>query len=184
MTIHRAAISLAGAASILAFATPAVAQVDDEIVLSIMRQCARIDDPAARLACYDNNIRSAGANPRNNTVRSNRSAPQADSSVGAQGFGGEDVRTTNRAPERYTPPAPAGAEADEITATVASVTPREPGIYLVTLEDGAQWLFTDPVSNSFAPPRRGDTVEVMRGSMGSYLLRFDNQQPVRVRRVR
>ena len=29
-----------------------------------MRECAKIDDPTARLACYDNNIRAGGANPR------------------------------------------------------------------------------------------------------------------------
>ena len=59
---HRASLVLAGAAAAFA-AAPATAQVSDQIVVNIMRECAKIDDPTARLACYDNNIRAAGGNP-------------------------------------------------------------------------------------------------------------------------
>ena len=185
---RHAAFSLAGAASLIAFAIPASAQVSDDIVMNILRECARIDDPTARLGCYDNNVRTAESMARNTipgetVVRDGTGAPLSGSG-GVSGFGDEDLRAGS-APARYVPPPPGGsAQADEITATVASVRPREPGIYLVTLEGGAQWLFTDPVDSSFTPPRPGATVEVMRGSLGSFLLRFDQQQPVRVRRIR
>ena len=64
--------------------------VADNIVLNIMRECARIDDPTARLACYDNNIRAAGGNP--NSVPGQMGAPSGGSAVealvaaGAGGF--------------------------------------------------------------------------------------------------
>ena len=32
-------------------ASPATAQVSDEIIVNILRNCAQIDDPTARLAC-------------------------------------------------------------------------------------------------------------------------------------
>ena len=51
----RASFLLAGATVAVA-ALPATAQVSDQIVLNIMRECAKIDDATARLACYDNNI--------------------------------------------------------------------------------------------------------------------------------
>src|SRR5690554_4011201 len=44
------------AAALASFAASAAAQVSDSAVLNIMRECAKIDDPSARLACYDNNI--------------------------------------------------------------------------------------------------------------------------------
>jgi len=54
----------------------------------------------------------------------------------------------------------------------------------VTLEDGAQWVFAEGVTSQFRLPRRGDTVEIERGSLGSFLMRVDGQSPVPVRRLR
>ena len=181
MTAHRVAILAAAAIAATATAVPATAQVSDEIVLNIMRECARIDDPTARLACYDNNIRNAGGNPRS-SVPGAMARPQGGpgapiTGAGPQGFGQEDVRT----PERFATPA---GEVDEIRSRVAGVTQRAPGQYLIELEDGAQWLFVDTVDFSYSPPRRGSTIEIRRGAMDSFLMRFDNQESVRIRRVR
>lgn len=180
MIAHRAAILLTGAALLAALPAPASAQIADDVVLNIMRECARIDDPTARLACYDNNIRSAGANPRNTVpgevrVQGGAGAPIAQG--GPAGFGREDIRT----PERFNA-APAG-EASEITARVTEVTERQQGIYLLTLEGGAQWLFTQGVDISYSAPRVGSTVEIRRGALDSFLMRYNNQPSVRVRRI-
>ncbi|MXO64411.1 hypothetical protein [Altericroceibacterium endophyticum] len=156
--------------------TPATAQVDDAIVLNILRECAKIDDAQARLACYDNNIRAAGGKPRSNTVP-NASASGASASTGNDTFGAEDIRK----PERF---APAPENRDELSARVASVRERQPGTYLITLESGAQWLFTESVSSSYRPPRRGSTVEIKAASLGSYLMVADGQAGVRVKRVK
>jgi len=64
------------------------------------------------------------------------------------------------------------------------VRPREPGIYAVTLEDGAEWLFAEGVSSSYRVPRAGSVVEIERGALGSFLMSFDDQTPVPVRRIR
>lgn len=181
MTAQRALILLAGTAFLSVAAAPASAQIADDVVLNIMRECARIDDPTARLACYDNNIRSAGAAARNTipgetVVERSSGAPLASS--GASGFGREDVRTADRF--RAAPP----GELAEITATVSSVTPREPGIYLITLEDGAQWLFSDSVGPGYRLPRSGSQIEIRRGALGGFLMSFGNQQVIGVRRVR
>ena len=54
----------------------------------------------------------------------------------------------------------------------------------MTLEDGAQWQFVEGVPLSYNPPRRGASVEIRSASMGSYLMRYQGQAAVRVRRVR
>lgn len=180
MMAQRATFLAAGAASLLLAGTPAVAQVNEGIVLNIMRECAKIDDPTARLACYDNNIRAAGGTPRA-VVPGQMPAPQGGGAPVAantpQGFGSEDVR----GPQRFATPS---GQLQEITARVSSVRPREPGIYAFTLEGGAQWVFAEGVNSAYRVPRAGSTVEIDRGALGSFLMRFDNQQPVPVRRVR
>jgi hypothetical protein len=176
----RASILLAGACLAIA-AAPAAAQVSDEIVLNIMRECARIDDPTARLACYDNTIRAAGGNPR--SIPGQMPAPSGSGAVveprSVGGFGADDLRT--RSPERFDP---GRSGASEVSAQVSQVVERQPGVYLVTLANGAQWLFSESVSRSFSPPRRGDTVEIRRAALGSYLMVVGRQQGVRVSRVR
>jgi len=164
---------------IAALAVPVSAQVDDGIVLDIMRQCARIDDASARLACYDNNVRVDNANTPRNTVPGVSSRPQASiaPASAAAGFGHEAIRT----PERFQTPA---GEIEELHARVRSVDQQGQGVYLLTLEDGAQWLFSETVDFSYRPPRAGSSVSIDRGALGSFLLNYDHQGSVRVRRIR
>ncbi|HSG33937.1 MAG TPA: hypothetical protein VLA37_05330 [Sphingomonadaceae bacterium] len=174
----------AGTAAAVLVGAPIRAQVPDEVVLNIMRECAKIDDPTSRLACYDNNIRAGGSDGGRPVVPGESGTVQGGRGIGggsgAQGFGAEDVRN----PDRFDSYQERGLGVDEITARVASVRQREPGIYLVTLEGGAEWLFTDTVPFSFRPPRPGDTVEIGRAALGSFLMRVGDQQSVRVRRIR
>jgi hypothetical protein len=189
MFAQRLAIVLASSTVIAFLPVPAAAQIADDVVLNILRECARIDDPTSRLACFDNNIRNAGPNSRSTipgqvraeggpgvTLNSNGQSLTPGGS-GATGFGREDVRT----PERFNA-APDG-EAEAIAATVQSVTQRGYGIYVLTLSDGAQWIFTDAVNNTYTVPRRGSRIEIRRGAIDSFLMRFNNQASVRVRRV-
>lgn len=179
MKAHRATLLLAAAASLISVAHPAAAQVPDDVVINIMRECAKIGDPTARLACYDNNIRQAGGAPRASAPSSApRGGPAPVAPAPTQTFGLENAP----APRAPAPSVP--AQVDEIQARVASVTPRQPGIYLLTMDDGAQWLFAEGVSSQFRLPRQGDTVEIERGSLGSFLMRIDRQKAVPVRRLR
>lgn len=178
---YRVPLLLAGAAVALS-AAPAAAQVNDQIVLNIMRECAKIDDPTARLACYDNNIRSAGGSPR--SIPGQMAAPGGGGAVVQQqpgGFGSDDL--ISRSPDRFDTDRP-GRGPSEVNARVAQVREREPGVYLVTLDSGAQWLFSESTSRTYRPPRRGQTIEIQRGALGSYLMVVDRQQGVPVTRIR
>lgn len=134
----RASILLAATVSAAA-ALPVAAQVEDGIVLNIMRECARIDDATSRLACYDNNIRAAGGQVRASVPgRMERPTGGGAAPAGAAGFGGEDVRTARSAGGRE-------SGGDALSSQVARVDPPEPGIYVLTLADGARWQLTDGV---------------------------------------
>lgn len=180
-TAQRASILAVAVASLTLSATSASAQAERTAVVDILIECAKIDDPTARLACYDNNMSRVGATPRATVpgqVRGVVGGAAPVESRGAHGFGADDVRA--QSPERF-----AGAgQADEIHPRVTAIRPREPGIFLVTLEDGAQWLFAESVPSNFRLPRSGETVEIERGALGSYLMRIDGQPGVPVRRIR
>ena len=178
ITAHRATILAAAAGSIMLASGPAAAQADQRTAINILVECSKIEDATARLACYDNNINQAA-----NSIPGVVTAPPrgvgggGPVAQGPQGFGADDLRTQ----QRFNP---VPSSQREIQARVASAREREPGMYLVTLEDGAQWVFAEGVDFSFRPPQRGETVEIERGALGSYLMRINNQKAVPVRRVR
>jgi hypothetical protein len=171
-------LALVGLASVVP-AAPAAAQANREAVLNILVECAKIDDPTARLACYDANIRNAGGvvrTPLGRGARVQGGGAPGIVNEGPQGFGRENIRSK----ERFE--APAG-QLHSIRPKVTAIKEREPGVYLLTLEDGAQWLFADSVNHDYRLPRVGSILEIERGALGSFLMRFDGQPPVQVRRV-
>lgn len=182
MKVQRATIILASGVILgVGMAFPAAAQVNNEIVINIMRECAKVESPTSRLACYDNNIRASGYEGQR-PVSPGQAAPIFEggppiTAESPQGFGSEDVRSPNRFQ------APSGS-VDEIGARVTSVRQRQPGIYLVTLDGGAQWAFSQGVSRSFRPPRKGSMVEIKRAALGSFLMVIDGQGGVRVNRIK
>lgn len=161
----------AGVAFLALHTAPAAAQGNDGILLDILRQCARIDDMATRISCYDRNIGRdalvAAAAP---------SAPAPPAASEPTGFGVEALRDRPQ-PEK-------AAKADRTSARVTAVVERGPGIYLITLEDNAVWQFSNSAPSSYDPPRKGSTVEIRRGALGSFLLRHQSQPSVRVQRIR
>jgi hypothetical protein len=184
MIARSAKATLAGAV-FLAFGTgPAHAQLDDPTIASIVRECRKVQDETARIACYDNipigqpaagpSTSPASLPPQPAAVPS-AAAPPSRAAQTPGGFGSDQLpRPANATP----------AEPEEIVARVSAAVEREPGIYLLTLEDGAQWEFIDSVPPSYDPPRRGKTVELISASLGSYLMRYADQRAIRVRRIR
>lgn len=189
MTISRyRAAAATPAIAIVALAAPLCAQAQS--ASDRLLECAQIDDPAARLACYDSQMRTDDG-----------SAAPSPGPVAQERAPGSAVQTQAPPPPpvQTGPTTPASAASDfglpeprerverksqEITATVAQVRPRQPGIYLVTLEDGAQWLFTESVRRTYRVPRRGDSITIESAALGSFLMRFDKQAAVRVERIR
>lgn len=153
---------LTAAAVALLVPWTAQAQVEDR-----MRECRRLAETDARIACYD---RIPLDEPGQRSTVEQRQAPRA-----AAGFG------ANQLPP---PPSAVSSEPDRISVQVARAVERQPGIWLVALEDGSEWQFVDGAPSGYDPPRSGSTVEISRASLGSYLLRYAGQRAVRARRVR
>lgn len=184
MRTYRAMALTTGISMAALLPSQAAAQVDGAIVLNILQECAKISDATSRLACYDSNIQSAGniapqaaTNSAPNGAAGASAAPLS-SPAPSGGFGAESM---------HKPETRAAAAADRveiISARVTQATEHQPGIYLVELEDGAQWLFNETVSNNYRAPTSGSNVEIQRAALGSFLLRFDGQQAIRVRRLR
>ena len=157
----RLPILTAVAAALLA-PSAAQAQVEER-----MRECRRLAEASARTACYDAIPLDA---PEQRPVVEQAPPPRAPA-----GFGASQLPA---------PPSAASSEPERISARVARAVERQPGIWLVTLEDGTEWQFVDGAPSSYDPPRPGSTVEISRASLGSYLLRYAGQRAVRARRVR
>jgi hypothetical protein len=158
---------------------PVAAQEDYRSIVTIMRACSQIADVPARVMCYDNNIRpqagSAASAPQA-PAAAMAPAPSAAPAAPAPSFGSEMLAPV-RSPEQ------AAAE-DAAQGTVAAIVPQEPGMYLITLADGAQWRFVDAAPSAWNPPRAGAQVEFERGSLGTVFMTYDGQRRLRVRRVR
>lgn len=173
-------ISAVAAAAALANPGQAAAQQNSEALVQIMRDCAKIEIPADRFACYDSNFRDADASDvtpaPHGSVRptQSRDMPSTESRASRDGQELSQVRSTRAAPD---------AVISGATLPVVAVVERAPGTYLVTLEGGAQWEFADSMGAAYNPPQRGSEAEMLPGALGGHRLRIDGQRPVRVRRV-
>lgn len=176
--------------ALCATSVPTRAQAQDErVTLNILRECAKISDVMGRVACYDRNIGVDVAQPAQpplptgfgaNQVPPRGPAPAipplvAPAPADPRGFGANQL---------VQPEAPRATSLDAISARVAAARQLAPGVYVLTLEDGAQWQFVDAASPSFDPPGKGATVEFFAASMGSYLLRYRGQRGIRIRRIK
>ena len=191
ITVRRAMVIAAGAAVLASAPAPAAAQMDPRVVLDTLVECSKIEEVMARVACYDTNIRpaigaTAATAPQQNAAPQPRPAPAPAAPAATAPVPPAATREAVAAESARSPQRPA-ARSDErarTSHTVTAVAERGPGAYMLTLEDGTQWEFAEDKGLSYLAPRRGSTVEIERGSLGSYRMRFDAQQPVRVRRVR
>lgn len=157
-------------------AAPATAQEADEDyrrIVTIMRACATIEDVPARVACYDNNI-----GPPDGRVNASAPPPPAPrlAPPPAAGFGA-DLLPREREARR-------SSQEQETEERVTAAREEQPGIYVLTLADGAEWRFTDSATPSYEVPGAGDLIKLQRGALGSVLMSFDGQRAIRVKRIR
>ena len=153
--------------------------------------CSRVQEDAARLACYDHAFGVGGA--ATPTTAAPSGAPAATTAVPAtvgtstvaavdselkkrEAFGLSEAARAARTPDKVDAPL------DRIEGKVASLGRRATGELLVTLEDGQVW--TQIESDSKATFRVGDTVTIRKASLGSYLMVSSTRVATRVRRVK
>lgn len=150
--------------------TPANARkVVDEVAA-----CTAITEADARLACFDQAAAALASARRSGAIvvvdrekvrETNRSlfgfsAPSVDL------FGGDD--------------GPKEPPIREVESSIVAVLGGNAGALQLRLADGSTWRLAE--ASSF-PPKKGDKIQIKRGSLGSYLATVGNGRALRVVRV-
>jgi len=136
-------------------------------------ECAALDDPAARLACFDAAFPRA---PRTSSPKPAAAAVATDQAASeARKFG---LSSRQRAALEAKPAEPALAAT---TAAVKTVRRLPSGYLLIGLDNDQVWQQTELDSQIRLQP--GDQVTIRRASMGSHLLDTPAHYSTRVRRI-
>jgi len=141
-------------------------------------QCAALDDPAARLACFDAAFpRPPRAAPPHTMPPNPAKAAVAteEPASDARKFGLSDAQKDAIDPKPAPPPLAA------TTAAVKTVRQLPSGYLLIGLDNDQVWQQTEIDPNVRLQP--GDRVTIRRASLGSFLLVTPAHFSTRVRRL-
>lgn len=155
-------------------AQSAAAQADSEPnVIKALKACAAIKADGERLACYDKAAQSVTkAQETGEVIIIDKQSARA---ARRQAFGLDlpTLSILDRGADK--------AETETLQATVKAARADAQGGLVVTLEDGAVWRQIDDRTLG-KQPKPGETVEIRKAAMGSYLMKIGSQPAIRVRR--
>jgi len=152
-------------------------------------ECAAIDDPTARLACFDAAFpRASRTSPPRSAVTPAAPAAPAAAAAAAAGVAADEPASEARKfglsvkQRQAIEPKPAQAELTTTTAAVKTVRRLPPGYLLIGLDNDQVWQQTEIDSRIWL--KVGDQVTIRRAALGSYLLDTPGHYSTRVRRLR
>ncbi len=144
--------------------------------VSRLIDCRALADKEARLACYDTQVAAlAEATAKTDIVILDRESTQKTRrslfglNIGALpifGGGNKDEQAN---------------QLTDIEATLGSARALDQGKWAFVLEDGAQWVSTEPVIGR--DPKAGETIAIRRAAMGSFIGKIGSGRAFRVRRI-
>jgi len=164
-------------AATIALAAPAfahAAEPAEPAVIAALKACRAITADAERLACYDKAAQSVTkAQETGEVIIIDKQTARA---ARRQAFGLElpTLSILDRGADK--------AETEKLQSAVKSARVDAEQRLVVTLEDGAVWRQIDDTMLG-KPPKAGDTIEVRKASMGSYMMKIGSQPAIRVRRI-
>jgi hypothetical protein len=130
--------------------------------------CRSLSDSTARLACYDDAVAKLDqAESSGQVVVLDREAAKAVKRQ-AFGFAIPSITLFSKGDKEE--------EVDRLAGTLKSARERADHRWVFTLDDGAVWRQID-TSQFLNDPKAGDSVEIKRASMGSYMLKVNGKQP-------
>ena len=192
MSQHRLVLNAVLTVALLGAAMLDVAVADD--VTARLRTCAAETNDAARLRCYDNEMRRLSASPAASVpvpasaaVASVAAAPSAPAIAAVPasppknpeeefGFRGSAARAeVNRREEQSN-------AVDRLETEVTAVSKRPYGELVVTLANGQVWAQKAPEQGIRVSV--GDQIAIKRASLGSFLLATVDGRTTRVTRVK
>lgn len=133
--------------------------------------CAGVADPSQRLACYDRAFPpAAGAGTSAEDTEARRKQALNE-------FGFNKRQLLDRAPESMRE-----IEPHHVEGVIKTLTERDTGERVVTLDNGQTWLLTEVTSRGRLNP--GDKVTVREAALGSYMLVTPARIALRAKRLR
>ena len=142
--------------------------------------CRSVADSAARLACYDTTVSALDAAEQKRElvvvdkgqVRTARRSLFGFALPNLSIFGGGDAEDKKEA-----------EEFSSIETKIRSAYRNAAGRWVITIDEGAQWLQID--SRDLArEPRAGLPIKISKAALGSYFAKVDGQIAIRMKRDR
>jgi len=182
MTRIRAAATASAALAAMIAAAPLAAadQKGESPYLSALRVCQAETDAAARLACYDAEVRTLLSASSEGEMRVVDKAEVRETRRKLFGFalpdfgifGGKGAKDDDAKAQ----------EASSLQTTIAGVRSVK-GMYVITTAEGAVWQLDEQPARLMSP-KIGQPLDIRAGSFGSFFLRINDQKGVKGRRVR
>ena len=145
-------------------------------LINAIAACRQITDPAQRLACFDKASGDLVAATEKGDVSVVDRADLRKARRSLFGFNMPKLPF-------FTGDKSADDVADKLVSKVTAVKEMPYNRYVVRLADGAALWETLESYSAFHAPKIGESVEINRGPLGSYVLRFGKQRGVKGRRV-
>jgi hypothetical protein len=130
--------------------------------------CRAMSDPTARLACYDDAVSKLDQAEASGQVVVLDRAAAKEVKRQAFGFSIPSISLFSKGDKEE--------EVDRLTDTLKSARERADHRWVFTLSDGQVWRQID-TSQFVNDPKAGDSVEIKRAALGSYVLKVDGKQP-------
>jgi hypothetical protein len=136
-------------------------------------RCRALTDDSARLRCFDQAAATLQQQAENRDLVVVDRKQIQETKRGLFGLDIPDLNPFGSGDD--------GVEVKSIESVVRSATQDGDGRWILTLEDNSTWAQTDnyPLAVN---PKRGHKVKIVKASMGSYMMRINNQPGVRARR--
>jgi hypothetical protein len=178
-TGHRIVIAIAALA---VAAGPAAAQEADRPrpeALNRLMECRSLTDSAQRLACFDREVAAIDAAEAANQlvvvdreqIRKTRRSLFGLSLPDLGIFGGGDDEEEEE------------EGVSQIESTIKNASRGSYGRWIITLENGAVWAQTDD-RNLPRWPKAGHPIVIKRAALGSFMANINDQNAIRVERLR
>ena len=144
-------------------------------VVQDVTACRAIEDAEDRLACFDAASQSLEAATESKEVVVVERAEVEKTKRKRFGLSIPDFGIFSRSDDDAT-------RVDQVDSTLTSAKPFGYRRWEFALADGSVWETIE--TSSRLRPRKGDTIQIERAALGSFLATIDDSPAVRVRRVR
>lgn len=151
-------------------------------IFTNLLQCRTIADNVERLACFDRQVGAMDSAAQRDEVVVLDKSELSKTRKTLFGFSFPKLPFLGDGDDKDGDKAPAQEEGvTRMEAVIASVRSLGYGKWQIGLEDGAQWMTTEAVAGR--DPKVGQTIELKRAAMGSFLGKVDGGRAVRMKRV-